>query len=164
MNHLHIHTTVNLTSRKWLTLREATKLLIPFSRTLVKFRNFFNRHNQSCLPFSAKPSDGFMYITSSNSPWRKLLLTSNCSISKSLESTIYNMILTEDMLNNCGKYLIVVNASALEKPFVTSLDLHGCLYFKFLLYTHLHPMIFTFEALVQCSMCHSLLVRTSHLL
>ena len=116
------------------------------------------------LILNNSPPNGLISLTSSNSPWRKFLVTSNCSSSKSFESTIYNMILTEDMLNNCGKYLIVVDAPSLETPFVTSLDLHRCLFLRFLLYTHLHPMIFTIEALVQCSMYHSLLVRTSHLL
>ena len=136
---LELDTTIILTLGVVNLDHERVKLFVPLLGRLLKC---IERFLKKTILFSCSswmyPSGCFMYILSSNSLWRNIVLTSNCSNSRSNWATIANNIQINVCLTTRENISLYSIPSFWAYPLATNIVLYCSL--SFLWKTNLQPI------------------------
>ena len=85
------------------------------------YKLFFNLHTSFSFRFTSYPYGCCIYISSSKSPWRKAVFTSNCSRCKSSAATRLKIVLIEVILTTGENMSTKSIPFFCANPFTTSL-------------------------------------------
>ena len=120
----YTHWSYSLLIKFWLTMKESNFLYHCLGNCLKQYNDFLSLQTNLLLRICTKPSGWSIYIYSSKSLWRKVVLTSNCSNSRLSNAVSANTIRIETSLTTGENFSWKSITSTREYHFSTNLALY----------------------------------------